>query len=339
MMIERWPKLHGAPLGTGIIKQQPEDFNVVEVPAYPPVGNGGHLFLEIEKKNLTTDQAIKTICQHCRLPPSQVGCAGLKDKIALTRQWISIPAASGPLMNSFQHPNIRLVQQVRHTNKLKTGHLKGNQFRIRVRSLSAGSNSEVDARCQRILADGIPNYFGPQRFGIAGRNEKEGRSILVDDHSVRNRRMLRLLLSAIQSALFNDLLAARMAHGLFCSVLVGDVLHKEESGGKFLCTEPEIDQARMDRHEISPTGPMFGPKMKSPEGQAREMEQQVLANHGLSPENFSKYPKLTRGTRRPLRLYLPDLKWEFHQGSLDLSFFLPAGAYATCVIRELFSTP
>jgi tRNA pseudouridine13 synthase len=337
-MQARWPTLLDPPAARGVIRKQPEDFQVEEIPAYPPAGEGSHLFLRVEKTMHTTDEVLRALARHLGLPAAQIGCAGLKDRAALTRQWLSVPADSKGRLDSFRMDGMTILESYRHTNKLKTGHLKGNRFRIRIRELKQPDKDEIVRRCRLLLEQGVPNYFGPQRFGRDGQNEAAGRELLAGRKGRHDKRTLRLLLSAVQSGLFNDVLALRLRRGRFHTALLGDVMIKSDTGGRFLCEDPEAEQLRMNALEIHPSGPVFGPKMKAAGGEPGEMEREVLESSGLTGASFSRYPKLTRGTRRPLRLMPEGLSAEPEGESLLLSFALQAGGYATSLLRELISS-
>jgi len=334
-MSERWPALLGRPPTRARMRVAAEDFEVEEIPAYTPCGTGEHLFIEIEKIDLTTEQVIRALARHLGLAPGAIGSAGRKDKRAVTRQWLSLPASAGGCLDRFELPGVRVLSAERHTNKLKTGHLKGNRFRIRLKGIEPADSSDLAGRIAALEQRGVPNYFGPQRFGVEGRNEADGIAILKGHGKRTDRNNLRFLLSAVQSALFNDVLAQRIRAGLFDRVVAGDILLKADTGGRFTCEQPELDQARADRFEVHPTGPMFGPKMTTPSGLAAQAERAVLEASGLELSDFGRFAKLTRGTRRALRVRLADLSHRAEPEWLELAFVLPAGAYATAVIGEL----
>jgi tRNA pseudouridine13 synthase len=334
-MSNRWPALLGRPAARARIRASCADFRVEEIPAYPPCGHGEHLLVEVEKTDLTTDQLVRALARHTGVRPAEVGTAGLKDRRAVTRQWLSLPARAADALDTFDQSGIRLLRAERHTNKLKTGHLRGNRFGLRLRELNAAHHEAVVQRAERLAATGVPNYFGPQRFGRGGDNEAEGRAVLRGRGRRHDRRGLRFVLNAVQSGLFNDLLALRIHREVFDKALAGDLLIKADSGGRFICREPAVDQARADRLEVHPSGPMFGPRMRWPEGEPAVMERRVLAESGLSDSDWRRFAKLTPGTRRPLRFTLIDLRCEEEDGDLWLHFTLPAGAYATAVLGEL----
>ncbi len=334
-MPNRWPTLNEQPTWQGVIRTEPQDFQVEEIPAYLPSGSGEHLMILVEKCDRTTENVIKELVNQTNTGRGQIGHAGMKDRRAVTRQWLSLPASAKDQLADFKLEGVKIIQTGLHGNKLKTGHLKGNRFNIRVRGLDQEATHALVQRSQLVAKTGIPNYFGPQRFGRDGANEQTGRELICGKRKERNRQTLRLMLSALQSALFNDVLAERIKQAMFQKVFAGDLLSKADTGGMFICSEPDIDQARMDAGQVHPTGPMFGPKMRTPQGEIEKMEQDILAAAGLDANAFRKYAKLTRGTRRALRVIPADFKTDENQGSLVLAFSLPAGAYATSVLREL----
>lgn len=336
-MPERWPTLLDPPTVAGTIRKEPSDFQVEEIPAYLPGGKGSHLFLLVEKKLRTTDEVVRALAKQLRIPAGQIGCAGLKDRVAVTRQWLSVPAAARSRLDSFRLEGVSILEADLHTNKLKTGHLKGNRFRIKIADLQPRDGEEIARRCAILREKGIPNYFGHQRFGRDGRNEIAGRDFLAGQPARHDKRTMRLLLSAVQSGLFNDVLARRISTGMFQQALLGDLMIKADTGGRFLCEDTLVDQPRMDAGEIHPSGPIFGPKMQAAEGEPGDMEREVLNSSGLTDESFARFPKLTRGTRRSLRLMPKEFLAEPAGDCLRLSFTLTSGGYATSVIREMIA--
>lgn len=324
----------------GELKITPEDFVVEEIPIYLPSGDGEHLFLWIEKNDISAEQLQQHISKTFRISRDDIGVAGLKDRRAVTRQWISVPAGCEAHIENLNTPQIKVLETRRHGNKLKTGHLRGNRFIIVVRNCVTGADELATQIHQQILQLGIPNYFGSQRFGIDGETLQTGQDLLsgvLDPQRIpRQRRkfLTRLSLSAVQSALFNAILSARIEQGTAHQVQYGDVLQVVQSGGPFVSTEPTVDQLRFDQREVVTTGPLFGPKMKQPASPLLEFELGFLNRCGLTLDDFSKFKKLTSGARRPLLLWLNDLEVISVDNGLQFSFALPSGAYATVVLRE-----
>jgi tRNA pseudouridine13 synthase len=322
----------------GRIRVRPEDFEVEEVPSYEPCGSGDHLFLWVEKRGMAPEHFARTIAQRLGISPGAVGTAGLKDRHAITRQWVSVPKECEPNVGKLDGDGIRVLKTGRHTNKLKPGHLRGNRFRLLVRDADRSVN--VDTIHDRIRTQGLPNFYGPQRFGRDGSTVDLGLQCLAGKAPRRIRPFLfRFALSAVQSLLFNDYLARRLRDGLFRTVLPGDVMAKWPVGGMFVAKDVAAEQARFDAKETITAGPMFGKKTYPAEGVAVEREAAVLRDNGMSPASFAGFGKLVLGTRRHNLVYLDDLAAAWEPDGLRLSFTLPAGSYATVLLAEVMKTP
>src|SRR5262245_1447198 len=251
----------------GRIRVQHGDFEVEEVPPYEPCGSGEHLFLWVEKRGMAPEYFTRTIAQRLGISPGAVGTAGLKDRHAITRQWVSVPKECEPNLGKLDGDSIRVLKTGRHTNKLKPGHLRGNRFRILIRDADRSVN--VDAILDRIRTQGLPNFYGPQRFGRDGSTVDLGLQCLAGKAPRRIRPFLfRFALSAVQSLLFNDYLARRIRDGLFRTVLAGDVMAKWPAGGIFVAKGVAAEQPRFDARETVHAGPMFGKKTYPAEGVA-----------------------------------------------------------------------
>jgi tRNA pseudouridine13 synthase len=323
----------------GLIKQSPEDFFVDEIPAYETSGEGEFLFLHVEKRGIPTPDLIRHIEQVLSLKPFDIGCAGRKDANAVTRQYLSVPASASDLIDKIDSEQIKVLSAERHTNKLKTGHHRGNRFRIVVRDAVANADQLARSLVTEIEQSGFPNYFGEQRFGNAGTTDDLGFRLLRGERVRRmSRDGLRFTLSAVQSRLFNAWVADRISDGLSRQVLDGDVMQVTASKGPFVVTDITAEQTRYDSHETVLSGPIFGPKMKQPEGIPGEREQAILDRFNLPREAFSKFKKLTLGTRRPMVIWPDDLAVQNVRNGIEFSFTLPSGVYATCLMRELLKT-
>ncbi len=329
----------------GELKQQPGDFEVEEIPAYLPNGAGEHLFLWIEKTGLTTEQLTKHLIKTLRVPNRDIGVAALKDRHAITRQFISVPAKFADQLAAVETPQVRVLSATLHQNKLRTGHLRGNRFSILLRNVPPDALDLATRIASRLQQSGVPNYFGEQRFGSDGETSELGFALLKgeqvpeDIHPSRRRFLLKLALSAAQSVLFNELLAARLLAGELHRVIVGDVLQVAASGGVFVCEDAQTDQTRFESREIVPTGPMFGPKMKQATGEIAEREARVLKEHDLTPESFRIYQELTSGTRRPYLIFPGELEVTAEAEGVRFRFSLPSGSYATVLLREFQKLP
>lgn len=333
------PYLTTEPGTGGQLKQFPEDFFVDEIPAYEPSGEGEFLFLHIEKRGLSTPDLLEHIRSVLSLKPSDVSCAGRKDTSAVTRQCVSVPASVRESIDRIESDQTRVLSAKRHTNRLKTGHHRGNRFRVVVRDAGPDAGTLAEELVASIRQSGFPNYFGDQRFGQAGTTDDPGFRLLRGERVRRmSRDRLRFTLSAVQSRLFNACLADRISDGLCRTVLAGDVMQVATSNGPFVVSDVSVEQARYDRHETVLSGPIYGPKMKQPQGVPGEREQAVLDRFDLPREAFSRFRKLTLGTRRPMVVWPSDLCVQNVENGLEFSFTLPPGVYATSLMRELQKT-
>jgi tRNA pseudouridine13 synthase len=321
----------------GALRRTPEDFRVDEVPAYLPAGEGTHLYLRVEKRGRTTRDAVRALAAALGVPERDAGYAGLKDREAVTTQWLSFPVARDPAPAALESPGLRVLEVSRHGNKLRPGHARGNRFSLAVRG---GDLARARAAAAALSERGLPNFFGPQRFGAAGRNAATGKALLLGERTpeagraARDRFLRRLCLSAYQSELFNRWLAERLADGLFAAALAGDVLKKLDTGGLFTCEDPATDGPRVERFEVTPAGPMFGHKLRPAAGEALAREARLLAAEGIALGDFARGGGETEGTRRPGRLPV-SIALEPLEDGYRASFELPRGSYATVVMREL----
>ena len=334
-----WPVLSSdVPPVAGRLKEQVEDFVVEEIPAYLPCGEGEHLFLWIEKRDVSVDFLKRHLVRTLELAPRDLGMAGIKDRRAVTRQWISVPRHVEAKVDRIDTDSIRLLDARPHRNKLKTSHLKGNRFSILLRAERSAEASERIERVAWVLRTlGVPNYYGTQRFGRHGATVADGLRLLRGER-LRGGRLpgwkRRFLLSAVQSWLFNESLAERLREGTLHRVLPGDVMQVRASGGLFVCEDTATDQARLDRREIVPTGPLFGPKMRSAAGRVREAEEALLRSAGIDRASFERHKKLVPGARRPHLIWPERLDVIPQAEGWRFELTLPAGSYATVAIRE-----
>ena len=329
----------------GVLRSLDEDFAVDEEPAYLPSGAGDHVFVRIEKRGLTTPQAVLAIARALGVRDRDIGVAGMKDRRAVTTQWLSLPPPVTPeAALAITSDGVRILEAARHPHKLRTGHVRANRFRLRVRGL-AGDPAELAARARTILdrlvgPPGAPNWYGEQRFGRDGDNAARGRELLAGTRRPgRDRRLDRLMISALQSELFNAWLVARLADGLYRRAIAGDVMHKL-GGGMFDCDDPATDEGRLLAGELVATGPMFGDRMRRPaEGTpAAAREAAILDAAGLSRDAFAAVRSLAEGTRRDAAVPLAGVAVgasATDAQTLEVAFTLPGGAYATTVMREV----
>jgi tRNA pseudouridine13 synthase len=189
---------------------------------------------------------------------------------------------------------------------------------------------------KRLVADGLPNAFGEQRFG-RGDTGLRGRALVRGERLPKKPSTFerKLYVSAYQAQLFNRMLEARLRQGALRRALAGDLMRKTDSGGLFVCREPEVDQPRVERGEIIATGPIFGWKMQRPAGDIDAAEQAALASEDLTLDSFRRLGSIAEGTRRPFAVPLTDASWSIEGSSVELTFTLPAGSYATVLLDEV----
>ena len=324
----------------GVIRSCVEDFVVEEVPLYAPSGSGSYVYVLVEKTNLTTRDVVLRLAR-AGVRERDIGVAGLKDKQAVTRQWLSVPRRYERVLAEVEGEGVRVLEVTRHTNKLGMGHLAGNRFSVRVRHVPAGGFERARLIVGHLLRDGVPNYFGPQRFGRFGRNAIDGYRTSQGEDVPGGHRLKRFFVSALQSLVFNHLLSERIEQGLFTSVVTGDWAKKHDTGGVFQVEDAALETLRVGRKEISATFPLFGKKVRFSHADAAEREQRTLDKLGLRWFDFT----MLRGDRRFSRVFIQDVSVEpvhdlnpndnTNAEDYVLSFTLPRSAFATSVLREI----
>jgi tRNA pseudouridine13 synthase len=330
----------------GTIREHAEDFVVDEIPAYPASGAGEHLFVRFRKTNLDTRAAVRAIADALGVAARDAGYAGMKDRRAITTQWASFPFPADRdegALGALSLPGIELCEWQRHRHKLKTGHLRANRFAIVVRGLDEAACEQAASRLGAIAQVGLPNAYGDQRFGRDGDNATRALCWLRgEERGPRDKRQQRLLVSALQSALFNQVLSEREIDGSWNRVLPGDLAVRRDSGGLFLVPleGPETADAieRAVQGDICASGPMVGAKMRWPEGAPLELERRIVAAALGEGGERAIARRLGPGTRRPLRLWVDQLKWQpnARDSYLKVEFVLPKGGYATTLLERVF---
>ncbi|MEM8994791.1 MAG: tRNA pseudouridine(13) synthase TruD [Acidobacteriota bacterium] len=314
----------------------PEDFLVEELSLYPPDGDGPFLWLWVEKRSVDTAQAARLIAEHCDLPRKEVGWAGRKDRHAVSRQALTVPAQAAAALDSFDHDGLRILECRRTAERLRAGQLSGNRFVLTVRDVGETQAATATERLGSIDRRGLPNRFGAQRYGRDGRNVERGRRLLEGGHVRGDRRRAFFMISALQSQVFDEVLRRRPYDELWA----GDLAVEHRSGDWTWIDDPEAHRAALDRFEISATGPIFGTKTRRPRGRAAALEAEVMADLGLPPVERLDPPKGLRlfGDRRALRVRPGDASSSYDPGALAFTvrFDLPPGSYATVVLEELF---
>ena len=329
------PTAWGEPCGTALLKHTAEDFQVNEVLDIPLSGSGEHLWLWVEKRNLNTEEAARRIARAAGVPLKAISYAGLKDRQALTRQWFSLhlPGKADPDLAAAEGDDLRILERTRHSRKLQRGAHAANGFIIRLTALQA-DRAALEERLGQIAAGGVPNYFGLQRFGFDGGNLHEARHWAAQGSLPEQRNRRSRVLSAARSHLFNRVLAARVAEGSWNRARPGDLLAFTDSRSHFLAGEAECADPRLAALDLHPTGPLFGRGEPSTAGATLALEQQVRNEHAALV-NWLANADLEQ-ERRILRLPIGDLAWHYHgTDTLQLEFVLPAGCFATVVVREL----
>ena len=320
------PRRRGGPAGLAYPSGS-DCFAVEELPLYEACGEGEHLYLTIEKRDIDTPELLRRLGAALGLPPREIGWAGLKDARAMARQRVSVPrrAAEGrlPVLGDESY---RVLDARAHRNKLRAGHLAGNRFRLLLRG---ETDPDAFAADLALLArGGLPNYFGFQRFGRGADNHHEGERLLRRGSRGRGRRE-RFLISAYQASLFNRVVVERL--GALGTLLTGDLAWIHGKGAVFAVEDATREAARAARLEISHSGPLPGRRMSCPTGEAGELEERLLAEAGWQ-ESFAT---LLTGGRRPLRVPVDGVRWEGEAGALRLEFTLPPGSYASVLLAEL----
>ena len=339
----RWPRVLDAEFGVppaGDYRARPEDFQVAEVLDFAPEGEGEHLWLHVEKRDLTTAMAVRELARLCEVSPRDVGYSGMKDRVAVTRQWLSVqlPGREAPagLAEALVERGVRVLSEARHPRKLKRGVHRANRFRLRLTG-AALEDPALEARWARLVEQGVANYFGPQRFGPDGRNLLRARSLLARGWRKRDDRD-GMLLSAARSFLFNELLAERIREGSWDRLLPGEVANLDGTASQFTLEASDAElEARAARLDLHPSGVLWGVGGSVAEGEARALESRLA----------ERYPSLCAGLeragvrlgRRALRLRLGEPQLTRGEGELWLAFSLPRGAFATAVLRELIAHP
>ena len=332
----------------GLLKSSPEDFIVEEIPLYHPAGNGEHLYLWIEKRQISTEGAVRHLARKLNISLRSTGYAGKKDTDSISRQWLSFHTPAQPQPEDLESPTIRILEMTRHLNKLRRGHLRGNAFNITVRNIAP--EAEMEELFGHIAGEGFPNYFGAQRMGRNDGNVQLGREFVRDAGGTagkKNRKGLensRFVTNAYQSAMFNDIIALRLgSKGTLGQMLPGDIAVLHHNGASFPVEHDELGdiQARADLWELSPSAPLFGYKVPLCKEYPGRWESAILSREGLNLSDFRLGTKSLspKGERRSVRARPRDFSWELIQDQenqhLRFKMTLDKGVYATSLLREV----
>jgi len=328
------PCAYGTPPLGARLRSSPEDFVVEEILGYDADGAGEHALLWVEKRGANTDWVARELAKFAGVSQVAVGYAGMKDRHAVTRQTFSVQLAGkpDPDWSTFPHAEVKVLAATRHSRKLKRGALRGNRFVLVLRD-AQGDREAAECVLAQIAARGVPNYYGEQRFGREGGNVEQARAMFAGRRVERDKRSF--LLSAARSQIFNSVLAARVERDAWDKPLDGEIWSLAGSRSWF-GPEPFTDvlAERLARADIHPSGPLWGQGEPPAQAEAGALEREVGAAYGDLAAGLAA-ARMDQ-ERRPLRLMPKDLRWRWHDdGALELSFELPAGAYATVVVREV----
>ncbi|PKM12814.1 MAG: tRNA pseudouridine(13) synthase TruD [Gammaproteobacteria bacterium HGW-Gammaproteobacteria-3] len=332
--IPAWPYAYGGPCGQGVIRSIPEDFVVRENLAFEPSGTGEHAFLQLQKSGENTEYVARQLARFVGVRQRDVGYAGLKDRHALTTQWFSVwlPGKPDPDWQGFASETITVLQAIRHTRKLKRGVLSGNDFELSIRDWQ-GDKVRLAEQLAAIKSGGIANYFGAQRFGLHGQNVNKALALFQGMRVKREQRSL--YLSAARAYLFNQVLAQRVTLQNWNVPVAGDALIFDGGRGYFKAdTIDAATAARVAALDIHPSGVLWGSGVTDVSAAALAIEADVIGRfealaQGLIASGMS-------AERRALRVRVRNLAWHFSaDDELKLRFALPAGSYATALLREI----
>ena len=327
---------NGVPALSGVIRTHFSDFKVDEKFAFEATGEGEHALLHIKKQDTNTDWLSRQISDLAGVRKVDVSYAGLKDRNAITTQWFSVwlPGKPDPDWSQLNSENVEILKTIRHSRKLRRGSLRGNQFTLIVRNVE-GDASDLEQRMNVIKQDGVPNYFGDQRFGIDGQNLEKAK-IMFGGKRVKDRFKRSIYLSAARSAMFNDVLSQRVEMDKWSNAMSGDVMLLDNSHSYFLASDIDDEIIRrLKEHDIHPSGPLWGRGELLSKSTVAELEQKLTNRFEIFDVGL-KNARLDQ-ERRSLRLSVNELCWNYTPDDklLELSFFLPAGGYATSVLREI----
>ena len=335
-MSEALPHAFGAAVLQARIRSSPEDFFVEEIPSFEPTGEGEHFLLTIEKRGQNTSAVAKLLAEWASLPEMAIGYAGMKDRHAVTRQRFSVhlPKRIAPDVATLESELLHVLAHAWHNRKLPRGALAGNRFVLVLREVQ-GERAAIDARLAQIAARGLPNWFGEQRFGREGGNVAAALSMFEGRRVRRDQRSI--LLSAARSALFNQVLAARVQDGSWDAALEGEVWVLSGSRSVF-GPEPwsEALAGRLAAFDIHPSGPLWGAGELRSAGDCAARELSALSDTQAIALRAGLEKAELKQERRALRLLAEDLQWEWlDDATLRLAFSLPPGSYATALLQEL----
>lgn len=336
MDMSRLTWLNGEPVSTGKLKANPEDFIVEEDLGFEPDGEGEHLLVRIRKNGCNTQFVAEQLARFAGIHPRSVSYAGLKDRHAVTEQWfcVHLPGKEDPDLSQFALEGCEVIRAARHRKKMRIGTLKGNAFTLVLRQLS--DIADLEARLQQVAEQGVPNYFGEQRFGRGGNNLIQAARWANNEIRVKERPKRSFYLSASRSAMFNLIASQRLADNTQRQVMLGDALQLSGRGSWFVAKEDEFDtlQPRVNSNELLITAPLPGDGPLGTTDAAEAFEQGCLAECATLLSLIKR--ERVEPARRAVMLQPLDISWKrWDDVTLELKFWLPAGSFATSVVREL----
>lgn len=335
---QHWGYLHSKPTAQGIIKFHPEDFVVREELGYEPTTEGEHIYLWVEKVGLNTAYVAEQIAKFCQLPLRAVSYAGRKDKHALTQQWfgVHVPGKKTFAWDTMKLDGFKVLKAIRHNKKLRIGALKGNRFELIVRQLN--NTLGIEHRLEEIILNGVPNYFGPQRFGDTRHHPNGGNLELAQrmlmGETIKNRNKRSMAVSALRSWLFNEYVHQRIHCGIWKTPLHGDICTLSGSNSFFVIEKEDPDiLSRLAKNDVSLSAPMWG------KGALNSQEDALIFEQKVADDNVDVCTSLAalglEQERRMIRLMPTDLQWQLTSDTLAIQFSLPSGCFATSVLREV----
>lgn len=329
-----WPRVYDLPRSTALFKDTPDDFQVNEFFDTSFSGQGEHIVLKVEKRGLTTEDVVKSLSRLIHKPIKLISYAGLKDRQALTTQWLSVhaPGEEIPGIEQLAAPGWRVLECTRHHKKLRPGFLTGNQFIVRLRDVS--NVDDLLQRIELVKQFGVPNYFGEQRFGREAGNLVKAEELLVQGRKVNDRFLKGMYCSAARSWIFNLILAQRVREQNWNRPLAGDVMQLSGSNSIFVIDEVQEElRERIKEKDISPASPLAGKGQHKAQGDAFTLINQIYAQWlpwlaGLERQGLEE-------AWRANILHPEQFEWVIADKTAQLSFILPPGTYATTLLREL----
>lgn len=332
------PYAYQKPDCKALFKQLSSDFIVKEQLPFQPDGKGTHAFLWVEKESFNTMHVIELLAKFTGLAAKHIGYAGLKDKQAITTQWFSInlEGLTEPDWKDFSHPGVMIKEVTYHRKKLKVGSVAANEFTILLRNIQPLERDKIESQLEKISQFGVPNYFGPQRFGINNQNISKAADWFSGKIKLKQRSQKSIILSAARSLVFNQLLSLRIQKVGWHTLIAGEVMMLHGSHSIFVVPDkPDQEiKSRFDNRDIHPTLSLWGRGELMSESDLEKLENKIteqfpdwckhLENKGLKKE------------RRPMRVIPEKLLYHWlKKDQLQLQFSLPKGCYATSVLREI----